>query len=430
MAQRGESEQLSENQPRDRGRIARIRQWWRRAAATAGHERDTLLFVGKGTLAASIAWVIAYNGMDAQSPAFAPFSAILMLQVTVYQSVVQSLRYFGAVTAGVAVQGLIVLVVGPDLVSFVLVALVALVLSRLPHLGAQRSQVSTAAFFAFSTYVAATDQIQGYLQLGQIVLLVIVGCGAGVLVNLLVFPPLRYRSAEYGVRAVGSGLAAIFQDMAPAVRDATLENERTDQWHSRAVHLGATISQARSSVQTAWESVFYNPRHVIRRSSVRSFEGYSALLDALERLSRQVTAVADDLRRLGGSEKDTSSEETEKSEEGTAPHSGDTRFLYSYGRFLGAVGEALGVLANLQEEELTEQQSAMREWIQEAEERYGHLRPEGREADADPSGTGSGGYEILVVDAARLVEELRATGDAVGACGPDGPQGEQGEQES
>lgn len=421
MPERGGREHFSGSQPPDGGRTARVRQWLHRARETAGHERDTLLFVGKGTLAASIAWVIAYNGMDAQSPAFAPFSAILMLQVTLYQSVVQSLRYFGAVAAGVAIQGLIVLVVGPDLVAFVIVALVALGLSRLPHLGAQRSQVSTAAFFAFSTYVAATDQIQGYLQLGQIVLLVVVGCGVGVLVNLVVFPPLRYRSAEYGVRAVGSGLAAIFQDMAPAVRDAILEEERTEQWHYRAVRMGATLSQARSSVQTAWESIFFNPRRAIRRSSVRSFEGYSELLDALERLSRQVTAVVDDLRRLEQTEGDTSADEVE---ERTQPRSATTQFLYSYGRLLGAVGEALGVLAVLHEEDLSEQQSELRGWLNEAEERYGQLRTAGQEEGADSSKADSSVHEILLVDAARLLEELRTTGDAVGACDSERSQNE------
>lgn len=369
-----------------------------------------MLFIGKGTLAATVAWVIAYNVMAAQSPAFAPFSAILMLQVTIYQSIVQSLRFLGAVIAGVALQGLIVLLVGPELLAFALVALIALGLSRIPHLGAQRYQVSTAAFFAFSTYVAATDQIQGYLQLGQIILLVIVGCIAGVVVNLVVFPPLRYRSAEYGVRAVGNELGMLFEDMSPTVRDAKFDADQADQWHLRAVRLGTPLSQARASTQTAWESAFYNPRRIFERSRVSSFEGYSALINALERFSRQVTAIADDMRNISGTA-ETEREDAEADNEGSEKERSESpgsAFLYAYGRYLGAVGEALRILGELDEDRLGEQQSQMLEWLEEARGRYAHLG--GEEATNDEAS------EVLLVDAKRLLEELRATSDAFGAC--------------
>lgn len=86
------------------GRMARVRQWWGRALGSECHERTTVLLIAKGTLAATIAWVISYHLLHAQSPAFAPSSAVLIMQVTVYQSLLQSSRYVGAVVAGVAVQ--------------------------------------------------------------------------------------------------------------------------------------------------------------------------------------------------------------------------------------------------------------------------------------------------------------------------------------
>lgn len=86
------------------GRMARVRQWWGRALGSECHERTTVLLIAKGTLAATIAWVISYHLLHAQPPAFAPSSAVLIMQVTVYQSLLQSSRYVGAVVAGVAVQ--------------------------------------------------------------------------------------------------------------------------------------------------------------------------------------------------------------------------------------------------------------------------------------------------------------------------------------
>ncbi|WP_371793705.1 FUSC family protein [Streptomyces sp. NBC_01471] len=142
------------------GRSARVGQWLRRAAGSDGHERHTLELIGKSTLAATISWLIAYDVMHAVSPAFAPFSAILIMQVTVYQSVTQALRYVGAVSAGVALQAALGLLAGPDLLTFALVALVALSIGRWRPLGPQGPQVATAALFAFSAYVSASSSGQ------------------------------------------------------------------------------------------------------------------------------------------------------------------------------------------------------------------------------------------------------------------------------
>ena len=157
----------SQAEPSEAGRFARIGQWWSRALGSDGYERHTALLVGKSTLAATIAWVISYPLLNAQSPAFAPFSAVLIMQVTIYQTLVQSLRYVGAVAAGVAVQIALGFLVGPEAVTFALVALVALVIGRWPALGAQGGQVPTAAFFAFATYTSATGYPEKIAQLGR-----------------------------------------------------------------------------------------------------------------------------------------------------------------------------------------------------------------------------------------------------------------------
>ncbi|MFB8353040.1 aromatic acid exporter family protein [Streptomyces niveus] len=79
----------------------------------------------KRVLAATVAWLIAHDLLDATSPAFAPFSAVLLMHVTIYRSLAQALRYVGAVTAGVLVQTGLVHLAGPDLFTFVLVTLIA-----------------------------------------------------------------------------------------------------------------------------------------------------------------------------------------------------------------------------------------------------------------------------------------------------------------
>ncbi|MFD6994523.1 hypothetical protein [Streptomyces sp. NPDC059943] len=58
--------------------------------------------------------MITHDLLDATSPAFAPFSAVLLMHVTNYRSLSQALRYVGAVTAGVLVQAGLVYLAGPD----------------------------------------------------------------------------------------------------------------------------------------------------------------------------------------------------------------------------------------------------------------------------------------------------------------------------
>lgn len=125
--------------------------WVRRAWGTPGHERNTVLLVGKNAPAATSAWWIAHDLLNAAAPAFAPFSAVLIMNAMVYKSVWQALRYTAGVTVGVAVQAAIGFLAGPDLFAFVLVAVIALCIGQWPAPGEQRSQVATAAFFAFST---------------------------------------------------------------------------------------------------------------------------------------------------------------------------------------------------------------------------------------------------------------------------------------
>lgn len=51
--------------PSEAGRFARIGQWWRRALGSDGPERHTALLIGKSTLAATIAWEISSELLNA-----------------------------------------------------------------------------------------------------------------------------------------------------------------------------------------------------------------------------------------------------------------------------------------------------------------------------------------------------------------------------
>ncbi|MEE1927998.1 aromatic acid exporter family protein [Streptomyces sp. TRM 70351] len=376
------------------GRIARAGQWVGRAVGSDSSERHTVLLIGKSALAACAAWVLAYNVLGARSPAFAPFSAVLMMQVTVYQSVWQSLRYVAAVTVGVAVQGALGFLAGPDLLTFALVAVVALAIGRWRALGTQGTQVATAAFFAFSTYVAAVGTEQRLRELGQIVVLVLIGCGVGVLVNLLVLPPMRYRSAEHGVRTLAQNIDALLGDMAPALYEGALDRERTGHWRGRAQRLQSLVNQARSAVAVAEESVYYNPRRLLPgHGGHTTFEGYEAVVDALGRTARQLGSVSRSL-------------EYWPEEDGTGE---ERAFLRDYGAFLDAAGRIAHLLGEVDETRLPEQARHLCERADEALE----VRKRLAGHTSLPLGDPSLPYGTLLVDAARLMDDLQHTADVL-----------------
>lgn len=376
----------------DQGRFALVARWWRRALAYDGDERDTVRIIGKSTLAATLAWLVSYVALDARSPAFAPFSAVLIMQVTVYRSVVQSLRYVGAVVAGVAVQAALGFLAGPDLLTFVLVAVIALAIGRWHVLGVQGPQVATAAFFAFSTYTSASGDSQRLRALGEIVLLVLIGCAIGIAVNVLVAPPLRYRGAEYGIRSLAHTLKDLLADMYPVLAEGVPDQDTTGRWRTRAARTGGMIGQAWWGLETSKESLHLNPRRMLRRYRGHpGFQGYESVLGALERTLYQVAALTRGLDRS-----------REEEDEARGP------FLRRYAAFLEAAGEVAEVLTTLDETTLLPQAKRLERLTDDAEARRDDVVQETRERSlslADPSMP----YGILVTEATRLLEEFRYT---------------------
>ncbi|MGI5351312.1 FUSC family protein [Streptomyces sp. CA-250714] len=377
------------------GRWARAGRWLARAKGTAGHERHTLELIGKSTLAASASWFVAHDLMAAQTPAFAPFSAVLIMQVTIYQSLLQALRYLAAVCAGVCVQGALGFLAGPDLLTFVLVALIALTIGRWQRLGSQGTQVATAAFFAFSTYVSATGNLQRIEQLGQILELVGIGCGIGVLINVTLLPPMRYRGAEEGIRALAHSQCDLIGDIHPALREGDMEEERTWHWRQRAATLGSLVSQARSALHTAVESKYYNPRLLLPgHTAPQDFSGYQELIDALERVSHQLTSMT---RTLHQWPQDESGEECRG-------------FLRDYAALLEALERITRQFSEIDEHRLTSQLQELYRATEAAQRKRTELVERTRGTSL-PLGDPSRPYGILLAEATRLMDEAQHTCD-------------------
>ncbi|MGY0488487.1 FUSC family protein [Streptomyces sp. WG-D5] len=380
-------------------RIRNFGQWWKRAWRSSGHERATVLFVVKCALAATLAWWVSHDLMNATSPAFAPFSAVLTMNATIYTSVWQSLRYTGAVTVGVAVQAAIGFTAGPDLFAFVVVALVALCVAQWPALGEQRSQVPTAAFFAFSTYASATSTGQSASQLGQIILLVVIGCGIGLVVNLCIAPPLRYRSAEHGLRILAAEIETLLDDMAEGLCTGGVDEDRAEEWRTAGGRLQNAVEQARSGLDMAENSVPLNPRRLL--PAHRGYLGFGRYRDTLDALERAVYQLASLTRSLGRW-RETDDTYT------YAP------VLEKYADFTRRLRDIAHVVAEIDSDTLDEQADEMCRLANTAQEARERIVESAREHEL-PLADSTRPYGVLVVEATRLMEEFQHTCDVLKA---------------
>ncbi|SHJ44181.1 Aromatic acid exporter family member 1 [Nocardiopsis flavescens] len=388
---------------------ARVRRWCHRAAAYEGQERETAVLVLKAALAATLSWLVAHGLMGAATPAFAPFAALLMVEVTLYRSMLRSLRMVGAVLLGIALVTALAVLAGTGPAVFALAALAALVLGRWRRLGDQGNQVATAAFFAFATFVSLTGPGELLPQAAEILAVVLVGSAIGVAVNLVVLPPLRLRGAARAVSSLAGGLRRLCEDIGNALREGRPEPETAREWRSRADGLLGTARQAREATGTARESVLYNPRRLLHRRRV-DVRDHDRLVDALERSAHQLSSVARSLERGRGEGGDGEQPPTRS----TTARCGDL--------LLGAAA-AWRVLEDWEASDGDGWDPPVEEFhaaVEAAERSERDLESACREDGGPPLHDPSLPYGVLLVESARLVDELGGVDEVLKASADPG----------
>jgi len=252
----------------------------RAAAASPGRLRDPvvqadLLLVLKAAGAAVAAWLLAVQVFDVSQPFLAPWSALLTVHATVYRSVSRGAQQVGSTVLGVLLSFVLAELLGINGVTLFLAMLAALLLARVWPLRDEGMTVATTALFVLTTGYGQQEQM-----LGDRILATVLGIGVGVLVNLLVLPPLNHRSAAQHVDIIDDRLGLLLCGMAEAVRRSDSDEAVTD-WIDQTRRLDRELDHAWESVGFARESTRLNPR---RRATVmqRGELSYEEVLYRLE----------------------------------------------------------------------------------------------------------------------------------------------------
>lgn len=255
-----------------------------------GPARDDLLLIVKGVIAAVAAsWLTAWLA-PSSFLAFAPFTALLAVQGTLYRSVWDSARYLGALTIGVALAGGFGLVTGPRPWALALLVAVALIAGRARWFGAQRTQAATVALFAFLSGGGQPGRLM------DIVLAIAIGLTAGVVTDFAQAPLARYGDTRRSVLRLSDEVAGVLRDVAEGLREERAPSpDRTEEWVRRAARLAEDVPRAYAAVERGEEKVRLNPRRVVTREPP-AFPGYRVAVGALGRVVDQLGSL---LRGLG-----------------------------------------------------------------------------------------------------------------------------------
>jgi uncharacterized membrane protein YgaE (UPF0421/DUF939 family) len=244
----------------------------------------------KAALAAGIAFAIApyMPGSAADYPYYAPLGALVAMYENVAGSMRQGLQTLVGLAIGVGLAFMLFSLGQPTPLTVAVVMGLGVILAGLPKIGSGRDWIPTAALLVLLVGGHNPDTFSfGYLfQMA-------VGVTVGIVVNLLVFPPLHFRAAALSIAELRQALAQQLWDMGKALKESWPPEHQ--DWSRRSEALAAHARSVRLAVEKADASRQANPR---RRLHPRDMElDYRNLRD-LERLTfhvQDVTQVLSDV---------------------------------------------------------------------------------------------------------------------------------------
>lgn len=251
--------------------------WW----------NDVLQLV-KTVLAAVVAWVIAASLLELPQPFLAPWAALLVVHATVYKTFSKGMQQVAATVVAVLLATAVGEALGLSTWAIALLLVVALVLGAVPWLGAEATTIATTGLVVLTTGFESDVMLVSRLYDTGI------GVAVGLLVNVIVWPPLRRHTAAKALDRIDDGIGELLVDMAGGLGEGCQE-EDVSGWIERTRDLDADLDQAWALVRQAQESARLNPRRQAR--AMRNPEQWHGLLRRMEQAVAETRSLA---RTLGG----------------------------------------------------------------------------------------------------------------------------------
>lgn len=218
-----------------------------------------LLQIVKAVIAATGAWWLSDSVLNSQMPFLAPWAALLTVHATVHRSLSRGAQSTIASTLGVALSFVIGNYLGVSIWTFALALLVGLSAARLPWIRDEGIAIATTGIFVLGSGFDSQQPL-----LGERILELCVGVAVGIVVNLLVIPPLRDQQAKRYVDSINRRMGDTLVEMADEL-DEEWDTDNANDWFQTTKSMSEELNSAWQSVKFARESQRANPRDRLRR---------------------------------------------------------------------------------------------------------------------------------------------------------------------
>ena len=244
------------------------------------------LRTAKSVLAAVLSFALADALGTSEGPVLAPLTALLVVQLTMYETVASGLGRIVSVVCGVCVAVVVAGLVGLTWWSLGLVVLASILLGRLLQLGDSTLEVPISAMIVMA--VGGNEELAS----GRVVE-TLVGAAVGVAVNAVIAPPLYVQPADDALADLVDRMAAFLRGLADELR-AGWGREQAGRQLDRARELSREVKRADRALARAEESARFNPRGGRARSArPRLRQGLTALEHAHVSLRSLCRALLD-----------------------------------------------------------------------------------------------------------------------------------------
>src|SRR3954452_9045525 len=185
----------------------------------------------KTVVAAVLAWILAVHVFHIPQAFLAPWAALLTVHATVYRTLRRGVQRVGASVLGVLLAFAAGTAFGVNALSLGVALLLGLLAGSVKGLRAETTTAAATALVVLTT---------GYSDDGEMLVARLldtgIGIAVGMLVNLVVWPPLRDRSAARQVDAIDDELGELLTAIAAAL-GAGCPPEEADSWIARTREL-------------------------------------------------------------------------------------------------------------------------------------------------------------------------------------------------
>lgn len=260
-AARSDSREVPDTIPGEerQGIRARLRHW-----ASGPETLTDVLQITKSVVAATTAWVLSIYVLGSEMPFLAPWTALLTVHATVYRSFARGAQTTVSSAAGVGLSFVVGHFLGVSPWTFALALLVGMVVSRFRWIKDEGAAIATTAIFVLGGDYAAQESL-----LMDRILEVGLGVALGVVVNLLVLPPLRDQQASRYVDSINRRMGGVLLNMADEF-DESWDTEQAEAWLAETNSMTSELNSAWGVVRFARESQVANPRLRVRVRRARA----------------------------------------------------------------------------------------------------------------------------------------------------------------